>query len=154
MKLILLTPGATAAKWLAEGIDAYAERLRHYIDFQLLTVANARRGDEMARRAAECGALLAATRPDDAVVLLDERGAQPTSVQLAQMMQTRMNSGVKRLVMVIGGPYGFTKELYGRADAQLALSRLTMTHEMARLVLVEQLYRAMTILRGEKYHHQ
>ncbi|MCF0193803.1 MAG: 23S rRNA (pseudouridine(1915)-N(3))-methyltransferase RlmH, partial [Bacteroidaceae bacterium] len=90
----------------------------------------------------------------DYIVLLDEHGKEFRSIELAQWMQTRMNSGCRRLVLVVGGAYGFSQEVYDRADALLSLSRLTFSHQMIRLLFVEQLYRAMTILRGEPYHHE
>lgn len=92
--------------------------------------------------------------PADFVVLLDERGRQFSSVEFASYMEKLMGSGRKRMVFVIGGPYGFSEDVYARADARLSLSRMTFNHEMVRMFFVEQIYRAMTILRGEPYHHE
>ena len=97
--------------------------------------------------------MLKALQPWDYVTLLDERGRELASRELSAWVDARMIAGIKRLVLIIGGPYGFSADVYARADAKLSLSRLTFSHEMVRLFLVEQLYRAMTILRGEPYHH-
>ncbi|MDE5750353.1 MAG: 23S rRNA (pseudouridine(1915)-N(3))-methyltransferase RlmH, partial [Duncaniella sp.] len=98
-------------------------------------------------------AILAALQPSDMVVLLDERGRQLTSREFAGEIERGMNAGLKRMVFIVGGPYGFSPEVYARAAKQLSLSRMTFTHEMVRLFFAEQLYRAMTIMRGEPYHH-
>lgn len=97
--------------------------------------------------------LLASLTPSDTVILLDEKGREYTSREFADFQASMMNRGVKRLVYVIGGPYGFSQKVYDRADGKISLSRMTFSHEMARLFFCEQLYRAMTILRGEPYHH-
>lgn len=97
--------------------------------------------------------ILGALQDSDRVILLDERGTQMTSREFAQSIDRQMNAGLKRLVFIIGGPYGFSQEVYNRADAKLSLSKMTFSHEMVRLFFVEQIYRAMTILRGEPYHH-
>ncbi|MDE6782558.1 MAG: 23S rRNA (pseudouridine(1915)-N(3))-methyltransferase RlmH, partial [Paramuribaculum sp.] len=91
--------------------------------------------------------------PSDMVVLLDERGTQPTSREFSQYIQKQMSSGIKRLLFVVGGPYGFSDEVYARAQGKISLSRMTFPHDMVRLIFVEQLYRSMTILRNEPYHH-
>ena len=96
---------------------------------------------------------LGALQDSDRVILLDERGTQMTSREFAQSIDRQMNAGLKRLVFIIGGPYGFSQDVYNRADAKLSLSKMTFSHEMVRLFFVEQIYRAMTILRGEPYHH-
>ena len=97
--------------------------------------------------------ILGALQDSDRVILLDERGTQMTSREFAQSIDRQMNAGLKRLVFIIGGPYGFSQDVYNRADAKLSLSKMTFSHEMVRLFFVEQIYRAMTILRGEPYHH-
>jgi len=108
---------------------------------------------EEVQKQKEGAGIMASLQPGDHVCLLDERGIEMTSREFATMIDRRMNQGLKRLVFVIGGPYGFSQEVYSRADSKMSLSRMTFTHEMVRLFFVEQVYRAMTILRGEPYHH-
>ena len=98
-------------------------------------------------------AMLAALQPGDVVVLLDERGREFTSREFSEYLDKKMIQGIKRLVFIVGGPYGFSPEMYARANEKISLSRMTFTHEMVRLFFIEQIYRAMTILRGEPYHH-
>ncbi|MDE6243775.1 MAG: 23S rRNA (pseudouridine(1915)-N(3))-methyltransferase RlmH, partial [Muribaculaceae bacterium] len=106
------------------------------------------------RKQAEGKIILDSIQPSDFLMLLDERGKQFTSIAFAEMLQKRMASGLKRLVFLVGGPYGFSQEVYDRADAKISLSTMTFSHEMVRLFFAEQIYRAMTILRGEPYHHE
>lgn len=156
MKIALIEVGHTSADYLRKGIDLYIARLRHYIPTEVVTVGDIKSTRSLSKeqqKEAEGRALLDALRPGDRVVLLDERGESMTSRQLAERLERRMSTGVKRLVFIIGGPYGFSPEVYDRADSQLSLSAMTFSHEMVRLFFVEQLYRAMTILRGEPYHH-
>ncbi len=108
---------------------------------------------EEVQKQKEGAGIMASLQPGDHVCLLDERGIEMTSREFATMIDRRMNQGLKRLVFVIGGPYGFSQGVYSRADSKMSLSRMTFTHEMVRLFFVEQVYRAMTILRGEPYHH-
>lgn len=109
---------------------------------------------EAQQKAAEGKMLLAALETSDHVVLLDEHGSERTSVEYSEWLQRRMSSGCKRLVFVVGGPYGFSKEVYDRANEKISLSKMTFPHELVRLIFVEQLYRAFTILRHEPYHHE
>ena len=98
--------------------------------------------------------ILNALKPGDFIVLLDERGKEFSSMQFSDYLQRKMNSGLRRLVFVVGGPYGFSKDVYNKADEKLSLSKMTFSHEMIRLFFTEQIYRAMTIIRGEPYHHE
>ena len=98
--------------------------------------------------------ILNALKPGDFLVLLDERGKEFSSMQFSDYLQRKMNSGLRRLVFVVGGPYGFSKDVYNKADEKLSLSKMTFSHEMIRLFFTEQIYRAMTIIRGEPYHHE
>ena len=156
MDIALIAVGKTATGYVREGIEEYLKRLKHYIPFTMETVPDVRGGklSEEQQKRLEGERLLSLIRPADRVVLLDERGAEYTSEKFAERIQKDMASGLKRLVFVIGGPYGFSPEVYGRADGKLSLSKMTLNHEMVRMFFVEQVYRAMTILRGEPYHHR
>lgn len=156
MKIILLAIGKTQSRTISDGIRQYTDRIEHYIPFelQLLPDLKSSRGlTEALQKQKEGDAILSALQTTDMVVLLDERGKQLTSRQFADFIEKRMSSGLKRLVFVVGGPYGFSEEVYARANGKLSLSLMTFNHEMVRLFFVEQIYRAMTILRGEPYHH-
>lgn len=157
MKMTLIVVGRTTSGYLKQGIDEYLARLSHYtaFDIQYLSdVKNAKNLSESQQKTAEGRLILNATDRSDYVVLLDEHGQQHTSMAFAQYVQKRMLSGVKRVVFVVGGPYGFSKEVYDRADDMLSLSKMTFSHEMIRLIFTEQLYRAFTILHHEPYHHE
>lgn len=157
MKMTLIVVGRTTSGYLKQGIDEYLARLSHYTAFDiqhLSDVKNARNLSESQQKTAEGRLILNATDRSDYVVLLDEHGQQHTSMAFAQYVQKRMLSGVKRVVFVVGGPYGFSKEVYDRADDMLSLSKMTFSHEMIRLIFTEQLYRAFTILHHEPYHHE
>lgn len=156
MKVVLIAVGNVKSPWAAQGEKTYAQRIGHYIPYETVIVPDVKTSKATTpqmQKEAEGNVILSKLQPADSVILLDERGKQPTSRQLAEMMQGYMNSGVKRLVFVIGGPYGFSESVYARAGRLLSLSSLTFPHELARLIFTEQLYRAMTILRGEPYHH-
>lgn len=156
MDIALIAVGKTATGYVREGIEEYLKRLKHYIPFTMETVPDVRGGklSEEQQKRLEGERILSLIRPADRVVLLDERGAEYNSEKFAERIQKDMASGLKRLVFVIGGPYGFSPEVYGRADGKLSLSKMTLNHEMVRMFFVEQVYRAMTILRGEPYHHR
>ncbi len=157
MKIILLAIGRTDSAYLREGIDGYLARIVHYMpmEFKILPdIKNTRSLTPDAQKVKEGESFMGALQPGDRVVLLDERGKQYTSVEFAGLIDRNAVSGLKRLVFVIGGPYGFSQDMYDRADGKLSLSRMTFSHEMVRLFFVEQVYRAMTILRGEPYHHE
>ncbi len=156
MKIELFAVGKTQTRYLEEGIRVYTERIGHYLPFALTVIPDikaTRSLTEDRQKEQEGERMLAAFQPSDCVVLLDERGTQLTSREFATFIDRRMTSGLKRLVFVIGGPYGFSDRVYSRADAKLSLSRMTFSHEMIRLFFTEQIYRSMTILRGEPYHH-
>lgn len=155
MKITVIAVGKTSTPEISRLIDSYLRRLTHYIGFEIVELPDARGcRDSESQKRAEGEAILKRLTAADTVVLLDERGGEMTSVEFARFLEGRMNAGVKRLVFVIGGPYGFSQEVYSRADRLLGLSQMTFTHEMVRLFFTEQVYRAMTILRGEPYHHQ
>ena len=157
MKTLLLAVGRTADRHIAALTTDYLSRLKHYIPVEAVTVEsprNARGMDPAEAKRHEEAVLRRQLAPGDYVVLLDERGAELTSRELAAWMQRRMNTAPRRLVFIIGGAYGFSEGMYALAQEKLSLSRLTFNHQMERPFLVEQLYRAMTILRGEPYHNE
>lgn len=156
MKITLIAVGKTSTDYIERAIAEYVKRVNRYIPMELCVIPDikAAKGlSEDSQKQREGQAILAALQPGDMVALLDERGKEFTSREFSTMIERRMVQGLKRLVFVIGGPYGFSKEVYSRADDKLSLSRMTFTHEMVRLFFTEQLYRAMTIMRGEPYHH-
>ena len=155
MKITVIAVGKTSTPEISRLIDGYLRRIGHYIGFELVELPDARGcRDSESQKRAEGDAILKRLTAADTVVLLDERGREMTSVEFARFLEGRMNAGIKRLVFIIGGPYGFSQEVYSRADRLLGLSQMTFTHEMVRLFFTEQVYRAMTILRVEPYHHQ
>lgn len=156
MEICILNVGKVESEWLAKGILLFESRIEKYIRFSLITVPDIKNAKSLSKEAIkeeEGKGLLSHLSSSDFVVLMDEKGKEQTSREFSMWLQKQMNSGRKKVVLVIGGPYGFSKNIYSRADALLSLSKMTFTHEMAKLILTEQVYRAMTILRGEPYHH-
>ena len=156
MKILLLVIGKTDEDYLVTGIKKYVGRLGHYVPFELKEIPDIRNRKTLSedqQKKAESFLLLQQLQPGDHVVLLDENGGQYTSVAFAENLEKLMASGAKRIVFVIGGPYGFAQEVYDKANAKMSLSPMTFSHQMVRLIFVEQLYRAFTILKGEPYHH-
>ncbi len=157
MEIELITVGKTGIGFVKEGIAEYAGRLRHYIPFSMTELPDVRKGKNLTveqQKKAEGDAILSRVSTSDFVILLDEKGKEYTSMEFAAYIEKQMASGKKRTVFVVGGPYGFSPEVYARANAKLSLSRMTFNHEMVRMFFVEQIYRAMTILRDEPYHHE
>lgn len=156
MKIVLLAVGKTSTDYLIKGIEGFIRRINHYVPMELSIIPDLKSTKgltEETQKVREGQAMIAALQSGDVVVLLDERGKEYTSREFASQIDRKMVQGIKRLVFVIGGPYGFSQEMYDRANEKISLSRMTFTHEMVRLFFVEQIYRAMTILRGEPYHH-
>ena len=156
MKIQLLITGKTTDARLVSLIDDYRERLKHYVPFELIVLPdlkNAKALSEEQVKTAEGEAMLRFFTPSMDVVLLDEHGKEFRSVEFADWLQKKMASG-RDLTLVIGGPYGFSPAVYARANGKLSLSQMTFSHQMIRLMAIEQIYRAMTILRGEPYHHE
>ena len=148
--------GKTAERWLQEGIDEYAKRLKHYVSLSIEIVPtpkNLSKQDVEKQKEMEGDAMLNCIAPSDGVYLLDERGVTYSSGSLAGFLQKRMSSGLKQLVLATGGPFGFSEKLYQRANGLISFSQLTFSHQMIRLFMCEQMYRAFTIIRGESYHH-
>lgn len=157
MKIVLAVVGKTTNGYLRQGIDEYSSRLSHYIPFSIEyidDVKNTRNLSEQQQKTAEGKSILAMLDKGDYVVLLDEHGKEFTSVQFSKHIEKRMASGARRMVLVVGGPYGFSRDVYDRANELLSLSKMTFPHEMIRLIFTEQLYRAMTIINHEPYHHE
>ena len=156
MKILLLVIGKTDDEYLITGIKKYVGRLGHYVSFELKEIPDIRNRktlSEEQQKKSESFLLLSQFQAGDYVILLDENGKQFTSVEFSENIEKLMASGNKRIVFVIGGPYGFSQEAYAKANAKMSLSPMTFSHQMVRLIFVEQLYRAFTILKGEPYHH-
>jgi len=156
MKTVLLMVGKTTDKHFAAGIADYAERIGHYMPFDIVVIPELKNTKSLTaeqQKAMEGELILKQLEPTDTVALLDERGVEMRSVELASWLQRKRNT-VRRLVFVIGGPYGFADKVYSRANELLSLSKLTFSHQMVRLVFTEQIYRACTIIKGEPYHHE
>lgn len=157
MKVALLLVGKTVNKHFVELIDDYASRLTHYVGFDIITIPELKNTKNLTaeqQKQQEGELILKQLQAGDHVVLLDEHGKELRSVEFSRLMEQRMQMVSKRMVFVIGGPYGFSPEVYAKANEKLSLSRMTFSHQMVRLIFVEQLYRAMTIMRGEPYHHE
>lgn len=157
MKITLLVVGKTEASYLIEGITLYQKRLEHYIPFSMSTIPalkSTKAFSELQQKQKEGELILAQLKPTDSVFLLDEGGKQFSSVGFASFIEKQSVSGARNLVFIVGGPYGFSEQVYQRANGSVSLSAMTFSHQMVRLVFIEQLYRAMTILKGEPYHHQ
>jgi len=156
MKLLLVAVGRTTMDIVRRGVDEYLGRLSHYLPVEVRIIPDVRRSSSLTpqrQKEMEGEALLAAVQSSDRVVLLDENGREYSSREFAAYCERLQASGARRVVFIVGGPYGFSPAVYERADSKLSLSRMTFNHEMVRLFFVEQLYRAQTILRGEPYHH-
>lgn len=157
MKIILLTVGKTDIKWVSEGLGVYTSRLCHYIPFEVREIPELKNVSSLSHeqiKTQEGKMILKNIKDSDEVVLLDERGREYCSVEFAKFLEKRMALGVKEMVFVIGGAYGFSQDVYDRANSMISLSKMTFSHQMVRTIFVEQLYRAFTIIRGESYHHE
>ena len=157
MNIELIVVGKTDMKEVEALVAMYTKRLNHYVRFAITTIADVRNTKKMSeseQKRLEGEAILRLVSDSDHLMLLDEHGAELRSIEFAEQLQRRMSSGVKRLVFVIGGPYGFSDAVYGRANSKLSLSRMTYSHQLVRAIFTEQLYRAFTILKNEPYHHE
>lgn len=157
MKITLLTVGKTEDKYLKEGIDIYLKRLKHYIPFQILELPELKNTKSLSReqqKNKEAELIFKNIQSTDHVILLDENGKELTSKNFSVYLNKKMVGGQQHLVFIIGGPYGFSEEVYNRSNDKLSLSQMTFSHQMIRLFFTEQLYRAYTILKGEPYHHE
>jgi Uncharacterized conserved protein len=156
MKTVLLLVGKTQDKHFLAGIHDYQERIGHYMPFEIKIIPEIKNTKNLTaaqQKAREGELILKELQSSDTVVLMDERGKELRSTEFARWLQGKQNIS-RRLVFVIGGPYGFSSDVYARAGEQLCLSKMTFSHQMVRLIMVEQLYRACTIIKGEPYHHE
>lgn len=157
MKITLIVVGKTDKRYFIEAMAEYEKRLKHYCKFEVRVIPDVKSTKSMATEVQlqkEGEAILASLRDAQEVILLDEHGINPTSIDFARLVEKRMVSGQKELVFVVGGPYGFHEAVRAKASSTLSLSNMTFSHQLVRLVFMEQLYRAFTIIRGEPYHHQ
>ena len=157
MKIKLLAIGKTDNAALIALIQNYEARLRHYVSFSIDVIPdlkNTKNLSELVQKEKEGALILSKISNTDRLFLLDDKGKTMDSVAFSQFLQKQMNSGLKQLVFVVGGPYGFSDKVYKKAQGKISLSKMTFSHQMVRLVAIEQIYRAFTILRNEPYHHQ
>ncbi len=157
MQIVFLVVGKTNDKYLLEGMAEYEKRLRKYISFITEIIPELKRTkglSESELKQREGKEILARLKGGDCIILLDENGRQFSSVGFSEHLQKKMNAGYKRLVFVVGGPYGFSSNVYAKATEKVSLSKMTFSHQMVRLFFIEQIYRAFTILRNEPYHHR
>ncbi|MGG6544027.1 UNVERIFIED_CONTAM: 23S rRNA (pseudouridine(1915)-N(3))-methyltransferase RlmH [Prevotella sp. 15_C9] len=156
MKATLLLIGKTKEKHFIAAINDYISRIKHYLPFSLITIPelkNSKNLSEDLQKEREGALILREVQPSDTLILLDEHGKELRSVEFANWLQKKENVA-KRVVFAIGGAYGFSPDVYKRANEQLSLSKMTFSHQMVRLIFTEQLYRACTIIKGEPYHHE
>ena len=157
MKLILLVIGRTTDRHVQALIDDYSSRLGHYVPFQFDVIPELRNTRGLSveqQKAQEADLVRKQLQPGDHLILLDEHGTERRSVDFASWLGKRMSAGARRIVFVVGGPYGFDASLHQQAAEEISLSLMTFSHQLIRVLFVEQLYRACTILRGEPYHHE
>ncbi len=157
MKIRLLFIGKTDEKWLSEVVDKYSGRISKYLPFQIDVLPDIKNTKSMSvekQKQVEGGLIIKNISSPEVVILLDERGKEQTSKEFSVFLQKKMNSGIKVLTFVVGGPYGFSEEVYRKFNIRISLSKMTFSHQMIRMLITEQIYRAMTILRNEPYHHE
>ena len=157
MRITLLAVGKTNDPHFIAGIEEYARRIRHYLPFDIEIIPelrNTKSLTEEQQKEKEADLLLKTFCQGDYIILLDEHGREYRSMEFAAWMEKRMAAGPKRLVFTIGGPYGFSPRIYQRANEKVSLSKMTFSHQMIRLIFAEQIYRAMTIITHEPYHHE
>lgn len=157
MNIELIVVGKTDMKEVAALVDMYTKRINFYNKFNITylpDIRNSKNLSEAQQKTAEGDAILRLIDDSDRVVLLDEKGAEFRSVEYAEWLQKRMNSGIKRLVFVIGGPYGFSEAVYSRSNEKISLSKMTFSHQIIRAIFTEQLYRAFSIIHNSPYHHE
>lgn len=147
--------GKTSEPYLAEGLALYSGRLKHYCTFETCEIPGLKKPspDPEMQKKNEGALILQKLEPGDRVFLLDEKGKEYDSVNFARLVQQQLNHSAKRLVFVTGGAFGFSEDVYRRANGKISLSKMTFSHQLVRLLFLEQLYRAFTIIKGEKYHH-
>lgn len=157
MRLSLLTVGKTDVAWVKEGLELYVFRLGHYVPFSVVEIPELKKASSLSKdqiKAREGELILSKLKPSDDVILLDEHGREFSSVEFSKLLEEKLSRASRDVVFVIGGAYGFSPEVYSRADSKISLSRMTFSHQMVRAIFAEQLYRAFTIMKGEPYHHE
>ena len=157
MKIKLIVVGKTNAKYLLEGEKEYGNRLKHYTKFEEIIIADVKHSGKLSEnelKKKEGKLILDKLENSNHVILLDDKGKSFSSLQFSEFLQQKMNSSLKSLVFVVGGAFGFSDEVFLRANSKLSLSKMTFSHQMVRLIFKEQLYRGLSILRGEKHHHE
>ena len=157
MKIVLLMVGKTTGESLLNLIQDYQNRIQHYLNFETIVVPELKNTKSLStqeQKEKEADLILKHIENQDDIILLDEKGKQFSSVAFSEFMEKKLMSSTKRMIFVIGGPFGFSQKIYDRANGKISLSLMTFSHQMIRLIFTEQLYRAMTIIRGENYHHE
>jgi 23S rRNA (pseudouridine1915-N3)-methyltransferase len=157
MKVLLLMIGKTNQENLQQLIQDYMSRIQHYMNFESIIIPELKNIKNLSiaeQKEKEADLILKQIEIQDDIILLDEKGKQYSSTAFSVYLEKKMSSSIKRMVFVIGGPFGFSKRIYDRANGMISMSPMTFSHQMIRLIFVEQLYRAMTIIRGENYHHE
>lgn len=157
MRVLLIVVGKTDRQWLSDGISQYADRLTHFCQFEIQVIPdirNTRSMEPQVQKVREGEQILKLIQTSDDVYLLDDKGREMTSPDMARWLEKRLSQSSKRLVFIIGGPYGFSQDVYDRVPGRLSLSKMTFSHQMVRLIFVEQLYRAFSILNNLPYHHE
>lgn len=157
MKLKLITVGRTDKQWIKDGMEIYLSRLKHYIPFSMTEIPDIKNTSSLSResiKAKEGELILKQISPTDKVILMDERGKEYSSISLAKDLEAKLSVAMNDIVFIIGGPYGFSDAVYSRCNEKISLSKMTFSHQMVRVIFLEQLYRAFTIIRGEPYHHE
>ncbi len=157
MKISLLTVGKTDVHWVRVGLELYVSRLVHYVQFNLVEIPELKNVSALTKdqiKEKEGALIMKNLKTSDDVILLDEHGRQYSSMEFARLIEDKMSRSGKDIVFVIGGAYGFSKEVYDRSNGLISLSKMTFSHQMVRTIFTEQLYRAFTIIKGEPYHHE
>ena len=157
MKINLIVISKTDQKYMQEGVQEYVKRLSRYIQFEMTEIPDLKNAknlstDEQKKKEGEL--ILSKIEKGSEIILLDDKGKDYTSIQFSKLLQDKMNSGIKTLTFVVGGPYGFSDDVYAVAQSKFSLSKMTFSHQMVRLIFLEQLYRGFTILKNEPYHHE
>ncbi|MBN2667212.1 MAG: 23S rRNA (pseudouridine(1915)-N(3))-methyltransferase RlmH [Bacteroidales bacterium] len=157
MKIVLLQTGKTTERYLTEGLTNYEERIKRYSSFETITlpdIKGTRNMPEEEQKAKEGARMLRVFREDDFIVILDDKGREFSTTEFSSWLERSLMIQKKRILFIIGGPWGFADEIRRKADLTMSLSRMTFSHQMVRLLFLEQLYRAFTVIRGEPYHHE
>lgn len=157
MKIKLLLIGKTDSDYLKKGVDEYLKRIKRYLPFEMLIIPDIKKTKNLSedqQKQKEAELILNQLNPGDFIILLDEKGKEYCSVGFSEFIEKQMISGMKNMVFIVGGPYGFSNEIYKLGNLKISLSKMTFSHQMVRLIFTEQLYRALTIIKGEPYHHK